>query len=350
MLTVDPLNPQAEVIAEAAKVIRSGGLVAFPTETVYGLGANAYDPQAATRIFLAKGRPSDNPLIVHIADKEQLFEVATEVPEKALEIAEVFWPGPLTIILRKTDKIPPQTTGGLDTVAIRMPAHPVALQLIKESGVPIAAPSANRSGKPSPTTASHVVEDLFGVVELILDGGNVFFGVESTVVDLTKEPPILYRPGPLGPEDLEKYLGRVELPDVARGMVFAEKAMAPGMKYRHYAPEKKLLVVEKRSELDNVVRLLANRMDVALLASKETINALKGIPKCNIELGSSSDLYEIAKNLFGAFRALDKSECQVGVMEPFPERGIGLAIMNRARKASGMAIIKKVEDVWKYVQ
>jgi L-threonylcarbamoyladenylate synthase len=345
VVKLDPLNPNPAIIKKAAEIIRSGGLVAFPTETVYGLGANAYDPQAALRIFKAKGRPTDNPLIVHIAEKEQLFQVAQEIPETALEVAEILWPGPLTLILKKTERVPYETTGKLDTVAVRMPAHPVALQLIKESGVPIAAPSANRSGRPSPTSASHVVEDLQGEVEMILDAGDTFFGLESTVIDLTKEKPILYRPGPLAPEDLERYLGPVLVPEVARGTAYAEKAMAPGMKYKHYAPTKRLILVEKKGDLPEVVRRLSLKYKVAVLCSTEMLRILDNEAVCRIQLGSESNLYEIAKNLFAAFRALDHSYCDIGVMQSFPERGIGLAIMNRARKASGMSIIANPQDM-----
>jgi len=347
IIKVDPLNPEIDKIRIAANVIKNGGTVAFPTETVYGLGANAYDGKACLKIFEAKNRPVDNPLIVHIAEFEQLYDVAREIPDKVLEVAQTVWPGPLTFVLKKTDKIPKEVSAGLDTVAVRMPAHPIALQLIRESGVPIAAPSANLATKPSPTRAEDVVADMNGRVDIIIDGGHTFFGVESTIINVSVNPPVLLRPGPFTVEELKKIFGEIVIPEFAEGKKEAEVALAPGMKYRHYAPSTKLLMVENRKILREVVDLLKKKYKVAVLISKELENEFKDVP--HIVLGSDENLYEVAKNLFDAFRDLDKLNVDIGLIVSFPERGIGFAIMNRARKATGFSIIKEINDVYKYV-
>ena len=347
IIKIDPLNPEIDKIRIAANVIKNGGLVAFPTETVYGLGANAYDGNACLKIFKAKNRPADNPLIVHIADFEQLFEVARDIPDKVLEIAQIVWPGPLTFVLKKTDKIPKEVTAGLDTVAVRMPAHPIALQLIRESEVPIAAPSANLATRPSPTKAEDVIADMNGRVDVIIDGGHTFFGVESTIINVTVNPPVLLRPGPFTVEELKKLFGEVVIPEFAKGEREAEVALAPGMKYKHYAPNTKLLVVENRKIFGEIVDLLKKKYKIAVLIPKELEKEFKDIP--HIVLGSEENLYEIARNLFDSFRDLDKLNVDLGLITGFPERGIGLAIMNRIRKASGFSIIKELEDLHKYV-
>jgi len=347
IIKVDPLNPEIDKIRIAANVIKNGGTVAFPTETVYGLGANAYDGKACLKIFEAKNRPVDNPLIVHIAEFEQLYDVAREIPDKVLEVAQTVWPGPLTFVLKKTDKIPKEVSAGLDTVAVRMPAHPIALQLIRESGVPIAAPSANLATKPSPTRAEDVVADMNGRVDIIIDGGHTFFGVESTIINVSVNPPVLLRPGPFTVEELKKIFGEIVIPEFAEGKKEAEVALAPGMKYRHYAPSTKLLMVENRKILREVVNLLKKKYKVAVLIPKELENEFKDVP--HIVLGSDENLYEVAKNLFDAFRDLDKLNVDIGLIVSFPERGIGFAIMNRARKATGFSIIKEINDVYKYV-
>lgn len=257
VLKVDPLNPEIQKIREASEVIKRGGLVSFPTETVYGLGANAYDGNACLKIFQAKNRPPDNPLIVHIAELDQLFDVAVDINEKVLEIVQVIWPGPLTLILKKSSKIPKEVSAGLDTVAVRMPAHPIALQLIRESGVPIAAPSANLATRPSPTRAEDVLNDLNGRVDIIIDGGHTFFGVESTIVNVTSNPPTLLRPGPFTVEELRSFFPDIQVPEFARGLGEADIALAPGMKYRHYAPSKKIILIENRSLMRKVVDLLS---------------------------------------------------------------------------------------------
>ncbi|EHP68685.1 Sua5/YciO/YrdC/YwlC family protein [Metallosphaera yellowstonensis MK1] len=340
VLKVDPLNPELDVIKRAAKVIREGGLVAFPTETVYGLGANAFDPIAATKVFKAKRRPMDNPLIVHIADMEQLYDVAKDVPDEILDLCQRVWPGPLTLVLKKAEGVPLETTGGLNTVAVRMPAHPVALQLIRESGVPIGAPSANLAGRPSPTLAEHVIQDLGDSVDVILDGGETFFGVESTIINATVSPPVLLRPGPLTVEELRQLVGEIVIPkELLEGSEFKE-ALAPGMKYRHYAPNKRLYIARRTEEFVPTLEVLRKRMKVAALCSEETCREVHD-PK--IILGTRENLYSVARNLFKSFRLLDQLDVDVGLMEPFPERGVGLAIMNRARKASGNSVISLEE-------
>ena len=237
-----------EELKEASAVIRSGGLVAFPTETVYGLGGDATNPEASRKIYAAKGRPSDNPLIVHIADFSQLRNIVAEVPQEAEKLAEAFWPGPLTMILRKNDVIPYETTGGLDTVAIRMPSHPVARAFLQDSGCMIAAPSANTSGRPSPTTAQHVWEDLHGKIEILLDGGPVGIGIESTIVDLSEERPMILRPGFITQEMLSAVLGDVGMDPGLASENSKQPPKAPGMRYRHYAPKADLTLVEGTME------------------------------------------------------------------------------------------------------
>jgi len=350
VLRVDPLSPDVDAIEEAVKVLRGGGLVAFPTETVYGLGADAFNVKAVLRVFEVKMRPPDNPLIVHVSGIHMLDEVATEVPEEVLRVLEIAWPGPLTVVLRRSSKLPSVVSGGLDTVAVRAPAHPVALKLIESFGRPVVAPSANLSGKPSPTTAEHVLEDLGGRVDLALDSGETFFGVESTVVDVLRDPPRVLRPGPIGPEELERLFGRpVEVPDYARGLeLYSGAPPSPGLKYRHYAPEKKLVLVERgscsdREYLDCLKELVTQlaSVGVALVASSETAEELGRIPGVEmIVLGSRRNLYEVAKNLYTSLRELDRlTEASLGVAESFEERGIGLAIMNRLRKASSRRVV-----------
>lgn len=322
----------------AAKFIREGRLVAFPTETVYGLGADALNEKAVRRIFEAKGRPADNPLIVHIADFEQLYELAGEVPRKAKILAEHFWPGPLTMVLPKKDNVPKVTTGGLDTVAIRMPAHEIALGLIRTSRRPIAAPSANISGKPSPTLAEHVIDDFYGRIECIIDGGEVKIGVESTVLDLTTKPPTLLRPGGLPLEEIEKVIGKVRIHPVVKGKA-VDVAKAPGMKYKHYAPNAQVIVIEgSREKVKRKIKELLNEykrkgVKVGVMATGDFYAA-----DAYINLGNSEE--EIAKNLFRALRDLDKSGVDVILAEGIEEKGLGLAVMNRLRKAAGYKIIK----------
>ncbi|MHA1616735.1 MAG: L-threonylcarbamoyladenylate synthase [Candidatus Njordarchaeales archaeon] len=340
ILRMDPLKPDKAKIRIAAKIIQDGGIVAFPTETVYGLGADALNPEAVEKIFIAKNRPPDNPLIVHISRKSQLFELAKEVPDWIIEVLDQVWPGPVTFVLRKRNIVPDIVTAGLPTVAIRMPAHPVALALIDEARKPLAAPSANISGKPSPTRGEHVIKDLSGRVDAIIDAGETFFGVESTVIDATEDPPVILRPGPIGLEELEKIIKKkIRIHPVALGNKMRETPKAPGMKYRHYAPEAKLILVEGDYDqvLEQIMKLyqtLKNeKKRVALLLSEESIERL-GLNQDTIVLGSRENLYTVAKNLFKSLRSLDEKGYEIGLCEGFELRGIGLAIMNRLRKAA----------------
>ncbi|WP_087037479.1 L-threonylcarbamoyladenylate synthase [Thermococcus litoralis] len=327
-----------EKIKIAARFIREGKLVAFPTETVYGLGADALNENAVKRIFEAKGRPPDNPLIIHIAEFDQVYELAREVPEKAKMLAEKFWPGPLTIVLPKGDKVPYATTGGLETVAIRMPAHEIALALIKTSKRPIAAPSANISGKPSPTLAEHVADDFYGRIECIIDGGETKIGVESTVIDLTTEPPMLLRPGGLPLEEIERVIGKIKIHPAVKGKP-VKLAKAPGMKYKHYAPEAQVIVIEgERKRVKEKIKELvkeykAQGMKVGVMATGDFYEA-----DAYFNIGESEG--EIARNLFKALRELDKSGVDIILAEGIEERGLGLAVMNRLKKAAGYRVIR----------
>jgi L-threonylcarbamoyladenylate synthase len=346
---VDPERPDPEAVKAAARILRGGGLVAFPTETVYGLGAVASNPRAVMRIFEVKRRPPDNPLILHVSSVEQLFEVAREVPPHALKLVERFWPGPLTLVLPKSERVIREVTGGLGKVAVRMPAHPVALALIREVGEPIAAPSANLSGRPSPTTAQHVLEDLGGLIEAVLDAGETLHGLESTIVDLTSDPPVLLRPGALPVEAVEEVLGRrVLVPDFARGLGEADRALAPGTRYRHYAPRAQLVVVEAPDYSDlgplaSTVRRLveeARGRRVCILCTEETEGLYEGLPATLLKLGSRREIFTVARNLFKALREVDSLGCELVIAEGFEERGLGLAVMNRLRKASGFQIVR----------
>ncbi len=337
-------------IEEAVKILQSDGLVAFPTETVYGLGANALNEGAAAKIYAAKGRPSDNPLIVHIADTKSVYELAKEVPQKAVMLMEAFWPGPLTIILNKKDIVPAGTTGGLNTVAIRMPSHPVALELIRKSGLFIAAPSANTSGRPSPTEAKHVVEDMTGKIDVILDGGAVGIGIESTIVDLTGDIPAILRPGFITKTMLESIIGPVEIDPALVNPDPNIKPKAPGMKYTHYAPKGELTVVETLSN-DSITatHLVVNKINelvkekelqgykVAIIASEEYSSQYR----CkNILIAGNSDKNEtVAAKLYGILRQCDELDVEYIYSEAFDKGELGGAIMNRLLKAAGQRII-----------
>lgn len=327
-------------LSEAARILIEGGLVAFPTETVYGLGANALDEAAAKKIYAAKGRPSDNPLIAHIADMEGLKPLVSEIPEVAKRLAKAFWPGPLTMVFRKSDQVPYGTTGGLDTVAVRMPSDPVAGRLIQLAGIPVAAPSANTSGRPSPTLADHVWEDMSGKIDMLLDGGAVSIGLESTIVDVSGEVPVLLRPGAVTVEMLEDVIGRVEIDPAIMGKMDGKaKPKAPGMKYRHYAPKARLLLVQ--GELDQVVRtinrLTAEQADrglrVGIICTEETKSRYTaGLIRC---IGSREKEGTIAHNLFAVLREFDSLQADVIYSESFPADHLGQAIMNRLMKAAG---------------
>jgi L-threonylcarbamoyladenylate synthase len=346
MLKVNPQKPEKQKLQIAADFIKKGGLVAFPTETVYGLGADALNPKAVLSLFEAKKRPLDNPPIVHMENIHDVYRLAKTVPNKAEGLMEKFWPGPLTLVLERSELVPDVTVAGLDTIAVRMPKHNVALALIKQSGCPIAAPSANLAGKPSPTTAEHVFEDLNGRIDAILDGGPTRIGVESTVLDLSVKPPQILRPGGTSFETLREFLGDVRLhPFVAaeRELAVAE-ARSPGMRHKHYSPNAKLIlvegsletVVEKIKELVESCRVKGSK--VGVLVTDETASRYKAdVVK---SLGSRYNLAIIARNLFSLLREFDAQGVDVIVAEGVPVEGLGLAVMNRLRRASGYNIIK----------
>lgn len=341
-------------LAEAAGILRDGGLVAFPTETVYGLGGNALDGQAAQKIYGAKGRPSDNPLIAHIAGPSELAPLVAEIPEAGRKLMEAYWPGPLTMIFPKSGIVPPTTTGGLDTVAVRMPSDPIANCLIRLAGVPVAAPSANTSGRPSPTTADHVYQDMNGRIEMIVDGGPVGIGVESTIVDVTGEVPVLLRPGAITMEMLRETVGHVETDPAIKGPVSRElKPKAPGMKYRHYAPRAALLLVEDRvwdrkdtvsaRVVETINRLaredMARGHRVGIICTDETRGRYPAEAQVR-SLGNRQQEETIAHNLFGVLREFDSLEVDQIYSESFSGQHLGQAIMNRLTKAAGYHILK----------
>ena len=340
----DPGCPDRAVMKEAGDIITKGGLVAFPTETVYGLGGDALNPESSKKIYAAKGRPSDNPLIVHIADMEHLPAICESVPENMIKLAEVFWPGPLTMIVKKSDLVPKETTGGLDTVAIRMPDHATALEFIRAAGGYIAAPSANTSGRPSPTLASHVKDDLDGRIEMIIDGGEVGIGVESTIVDLSEGTPTILRPGYVTREMLERVLGDVDVDRTILSGNSTQAPKAPGMKYRHYAPHGEMTIVEGDSEEvvrvinENVAAAKASGRKTAVLCTDET----KPFIKADVikSAGSRADEHEIARHLYRILREFDDEKADVIFSESFSADGFGQAVMNRLLKAAGFNVKK----------
>lgn len=344
VLKVDARRPDEAAVSEAARIIRDGGLVAFPTETVYGLGANALDAAAVARIFAAKGRPADNPLIVHIADPNQLSDLVEAVPPPAQQLMERFWPGPLTLILPRTAAVPPVVTAGLGTVAVRRPDHPVALALIRAAGVPIAAPSANRSGRPSSTVAAHVHEDLAGQVDLILDAGPTGLGLESTVLDLSTDPPVVLRPGGVTAADICAVIGPVEVGST-RETDEDDVPRSPGTKYIHYAPKALLIVVDgpflesvQAKINDLAYEFTAEGRRVGILATAETRGAYQA--PVVLEVGSRKNMSMVAAGLFSALRAFDQYRVDVVLSEGFPEDGIGYAVMDRLRRAAGGRVVQ----------
>lgn len=331
------------IIAQAGEILRAGGLVAFPTETVYGLGADGLNEDAAGKIYAAKGRPSDNPLIVHITEIKDLKKIAAVVSGEAYKIADRYWPGPITMIFEKTGEVPYGTTGMLETVAVRMPDDEVAREIIRAGGGFVAAPSANTSGRPSPTSAAHVKEDLDGKIDMIVDGGRVEIGVESTILDMTVTPPMILRPGAVTKEMLEELIGEVS---VDRGLIDAdskEPPKAPGMKYRHYAPRAELSIVEGRMEpvIREINRLaekkIADGYCVGIIGTDETAKKYKnGIIK---SIGTRTDEATIAGHLYSILREFDEERVDYIFCEAFPTEGIGSAIMNRLMKAAGHHVI-----------
>lgn len=332
------------IIEKAGDILKNGGLVAFPTETVYGLGADALNEMAAHKIYEAKGRPSDNPLIVHITNMKDLEKVAEVIPEAAYTVAEKYWPGPLTMIFDKTDLVPYGTTGGLETVAVRMPNEPVARAVIDAGGGFIAAPSANTSGRPSPTTAQHVEEDLTGRIDMIIDGGAVPIGVESTILDMTVTPPMILRPGAITKEMLEELIGEVSVDRALISSESKEPPKAPGMKYRHYAPEAELSIVEGPMELviEGINRMARERSAqgyrVGVIGTEETVARYRADSVKSV--GTRTDESTIANHLYGILREFDNEKVDYIYSESFATGGIGSAIMNRLLKAAGHHVIE----------
>ncbi len=345
IVTVDENNLDTEIIEEAGRIIKAGGLVAFPTETVYGLGGDALNPGSSRKIYAAKGRPSDNPLIVHIADLKDLNRLVTKVPENAYRLAEKFWPGPLTMIFNKSKEVPLETTGGLETVAVRMPSDRIAGAFIKASGGYVAAPSANLSGRPSPTLAKYVIEDMDGRIDMIIDGGASLVGLESTIVDMTSSQPMILRPGYITREMLEEALNREVVWD--RAIIDSdskEPPKAPGMKYRHYAPKADLTIVEgdiaKVVERINILgeEAIEQGRRVGVIATKETDSLYN--KAFNIKsAGSRENADDAAHHLFKILREFDDEEADIIFSESFDGNGVGRATMNRLIKAAGHHII-----------
>lgn len=331
-------------IEEAGQILKDGGLVAFPTETVYGLGANALDEEAAAKIYSAKGRPSDNPLIVHIADFSDLEKIVEEVPEEAKKLADAFWPGPLTMIMRKNEKVPYGTTGGLETVAVRMPNHDTALKMIRAGGGFIAAPSANTSGRPSPTMASHVAEDMNGKIDMILDGGSVGIGLESTIIDLSEEIPTILRPGFITQQMLADVIGRVEIDAALIDNNSKVHPKAPGMKYRHYAPKANMILIrgEKEKVAQKIRQLVEEELKEGrtpgILCAEETAHLYpEGMIK---KIGTLREELTISRHLYGALREFDEEKVSSIFSETFETPVLGTAIMNRLMKAAGHQLIE----------
>ena len=343
----DTENPEAELLIKPADIIRKGGLVAFPTETVYGLGGNALNEEAAGKIYAAKGRPSDNPLIAHIGDFNDLPPLVSAIPEAGKKLMKAFWPGPLTLIFPKSGLVPYGTTGGLDTVAVRMPVDPVARALIRLAGVPVAAPSANTSGRPSPTTADHVWQDMNGKIDMIVDGGAVGIGVESTIIDVSGDGPVILRPGAITQEMASAVLG-IEVPldpAIVSGPLKADvRPKAPGMKYKHYAPKAELTLVEGDAEavIETINRLaeekLTQGLRVGIICTEETKEAYHaGVVR---SMGIRTREETIAHNLYGVLREFDDLEADVIFSESFSRDHLGQAIMNRLTMAAGYHVIK----------
>jgi L-threonylcarbamoyladenylate synthase len=341
IIRVNANKPSYAIIRKASNLIRNGEVIAFPTETVYGLGANALDPSSVSKIYKIKGRPSDNPLIVHIADMKTFRTLVSEIPPGASKIINKFWPGPVALVLKKSKILPKITTGGLNTVAVRMPRNNVALELIKESGFPIAAPSANISGKPSPTNASHVKDDLNGKIKLIIDGGSTEIGIESTVIDMTQRTPVILRPGGISKELIEEEIGKVHshnaLLRLRRSMSKINKS--PGMKYRHYSPNAQVILVEG-SEFSSKYKIIELTQKLKSEGKKVCIMTTSKSLKVNADkvqyMGKT--LEAIARNLFANLREADKNNIDIIIVQGIQYNKAGLAIMNRLKKAATTSI------------
>ncbi|PYG89543.1 L-threonylcarbamoyladenylate synthase [Ruminiclostridium sufflavum DSM 19573] len=346
VIKIDLNNIDEKKLLSAAEALKEGKIVAFPTETVYGLGANALDSSAVEQIFKAKGRPSDNPLIVHIADKEKVCELAESIPEKAAVLMDRLWPGPLTLVFKKSSIIPRIITAGLDTVAVRMPEHPVARELIRLAAVPVAAPSANVSGRPSTTTARHVLQDLDGKIEIVVDAGSSRVGLESTVLDITVDPPVLLRPGGVTPAQIEDIIGHIEIDKTILGKVSMDNIpKCPGMKYKHYAPKAQVTLVKGKDiirQVEKICELAVDRRSkgkrVGICATDQTISYYKDYESKS--MGDRNRPETIASSIFSLLREFDDMGVDVILAEAVDENGVGLAIMNRMIKAAGYDIIQ----------
>lgn len=344
IVTIEVLDEASRSDLEAvASLIKAGGTVVFPTETVYGLGADAQNSEAIKKIFTAKGRPDDNPLIIHIASLDQVQPLVANIPKKAQLLMDVFWPGPLTIIMEKALTIPTEVTGGLNTVGVRFPDHPIAQAFIKMAGCPIAAPSANRSGRPSPTQGKHVLEDLDGRVDGMILSSDAELGLESTVIDMTVEPPVVLRPGDITVAELREVLGKVMVSANVTENVVPEKVSSPGMKYTHYSPQGELVVVKGTPEeiRDKIIRTLSHYkgkpMTIGVLASDETMGFYR--EGLIISLGSRNDPKEMSKNLFSRLRTFDELGVEKIYAEDVPLNNETLALINRLYKAAGYVFI-----------
>jgi len=341
VLRINSKRPNESIIARASKLISSGEIVAFPTETVYGLGANALDPLAISKIYQMKGRPSDNPLIVHVADMKTLRRLVNEISPRGMRIIKKFWPGPVTLVLKKSKIVPKITTGGLGTIAVRMPRNKIALALIKRSGFPIAAPSANISGRPSPTNASHVKDDLDGKVKLILDGGSTEIGIESTVIDMTLRTPVILRPGGISKESIEDEIGEVHFHHSLLGPRTSTKKInkSPGMKYRHYSPNARVVIVEgsriraKAKIIELTEKLKHEGKKVSIMTASKSLK-----PNVDSVLYMGNTLDTIARNLFANLRKADSDHIDVIVVQGIHYNNTGFAIMNRLKKAAAETI------------
>lgn len=343
LVSIEEIVNNKDIIKSAGQVLKKGGLVAFPTETVYGLGADALNSISAGKIYKAKGRPSDNPLIIHIAEWSAISKIVSTIPPKGKCLAEAFWPGPLTIIFNKSEEVPYTTTGGLETVAVRMPNHKLALEFIREAGGYVAAPSANTSGKPSPTLAKYVWEDMSGKIDMILDGGLVGIGLESTIIDVTSEVPVLLRPGFITKEMVEEIIGQITIDQTILGGICDEVPKAPGMKYKHYAPKGNLIIVSGETEkvkkkinsLTHMRQLQGDR--VGVIGTDETVKFYQA--QVVKSVGKRTEEEMIARRLYQILREFDEEDVAHIYSESFEATGIGQAIMNRLLKASGYQVI-----------
>ncbi len=346
VIQIDPENIDIDKLNIAAELLRSGSVVAIPTETVYGLGANALDPEAVEKIYKAKGRPSDNPLIVHIAEKEKVFELTEKVTKKAEILMDKLWPGPLTLVLKKSTIIPEIITAGLDTVAVRMPGHPVARELIRLAGVPVAAPSANASGKPSTTTAQHVLDDMEGKIAMVVDAGVSQVGLESTVLDVSVDPPVLLRPGGITPSQIEKFIGPIDMDKTILGKISSENIpKSPGMKYTHYSPKAHVVIVRSKNiekQTDKISELAkkagSEGKKVGICATHQTKDLYSGFEI--LSMGDRDNPETIAASLFALLREFDDRGVDIIFAEAVDEHEVGLAIMNRMVKAAGYDIVE----------